>query len=261
MPNLIDPDEVITAIANMRYAGDTEADIVRIVIRVIEDQARLTLKSHGLAPIYSYNDSQQGGQESHEANQRRELWERMQWLNEAIQIEGCGIYGAEQAAIVLREAEEIRTCIDQNETARATISAFNLLACALLPADTKKALDILRMPAKLQKQRGQNGGKNKAGYLSPIKQYVKRCCDEYLLNELIPKQAAAKIIELFENETEQEPYHDGETCPIVVFKYDRDTKTLDYFEPGKPEKIKQINFDGITRIIRDLRNPKPKKTK
>jgi hypothetical protein len=261
MASLINPDEVITAIANLRHAGDTEENIAKMVIQAIEDQAKRILKANGFAPIHSFDKSKRNPSLTADASQRRQLWERNQWLNEAIQLDGCGIFGIEQAAVALREADAIRFCIDQGETLAATIAAFNLLACALLPADTKQAQDIIRLPLKKQKERGARGGKNKAGYEGPIKQYVRRCCDEFGLEQLKPKQAAARIINLFENEEELEPYHSGETCPIVVLSFDRDTQTLIYSESGKSEKEKTADFDRITRIIRDLTPKKTKKTK
>ena len=92
-------------------------------------------------------------------------------------------------------------------------------------------------------------------------QTAKRCCEEYSLDGLAPKESAARIVKLFEDEEEQEPYHSGEICPIVVVEFDRDTLILNYSENGKPDKVKTTDFEKITRIISDLRNPKPKKTK
>lgn len=266
--DLLSPVELIYAIYNLRSGFDDDYTIDSIA-RVAEESARKVLTREGYHPhldIYGYvDDPELSPSENYRARLESD---RCDWLNEAIHLKHHPDPEVEAAALTIIESSRMRDYIQLGKMEKAIISMANMIACGLLHLDQRKdeltelmKNKIIQLPTQLQKKHGQSGGKNKAGYISPIKQYVKRCCEEYLLDGLTTKQAAARIIKLFEDDEEQEPYHSGEICPIVVVRFDRDTQTLSYSETGKPNKVETKDFEEITRIIRDLRKLKPKKTK
>jgi len=106
-------------------------------------------------------------------------------------------------------------------------------------------------------EQSRNGGGNKLGYEGPIKQYVRRACEQLCLDKLPVKQAAARIAKLFEDSAELEIYHPGEICPIEVIEYDRDTGTLSYFDRRAPDKQKSpVDDKRLQKLIRQIREPK-----
>lgn len=107
------------------------------------------------------------------------------------------------------------------------------------------------------KENSRIGGGNKLGYEGPIKQYVRRACEQLCLDELPVKQAAAIIAKLFENSEELEIYRAGEICPIEVIEYDRDTGTLFYFDRRAPDKQKKpVDDKRLRKLITEIREPK-----
>jgi hypothetical protein len=74
-----------------------------------------------------------------------------------------------------------------------------------------------------------------------------------------PKIAALKIIELFEKSEELEIYQYGEISPIYLDEYNSINMTAKYHDITKPEKQKTIDYEGIQKIIREIRNTQTKK--
>lgn len=248
------PIETIEGIADKLSNGFDEPATIEAVLQATELEAKRVLRLNGFAPDFkAYAYSKPEGLTALETEQDRQAWERLQWLNEAGHLEGCGLFVIEQAAAVLQEAEAIRFYLVRGETAKAVLKAFNLMACGLLPADHQRNLEIIRLPTKLQKQRGQAGGKGKLGSQGAIKQYVSKACEVLKLDKFAPKEAAARIFKLFQEDEELSIFSHDEICPIVVESFDQDAQLLTYSAPGKPGSTKTINTERLINIIRELR--------
>jgi len=258
MNNPLSPVEIIYGIDKMQGAGSSDAEIIRNIARLAEGTARKVIESAGFAPdlvtdCYIPND----GLSLIEIRTERLEFERQAWHDLASLLIDLDTGGAEleAAALTLIEAGQLSYFLDTGQTEKAIISMANLLACGLLYSDQDKEGANAVLINRYKKQ-GSNGGKGKLGYENPIKKYIRKACKHLNIDGLTIKEAAADIIQLFEDDDELEVYQHDESCPIALKKYDPVKKIISYCDIAKPDITKTIDFDRLQVIIREIRNPK-----
>ncbi len=148
------PEEIIRAI--IRYEDDdlgSDYTINEILLR-LELQAREALKEAGYAPHEWYLEGED------EKSVRRE------WGKEAEDLlEGNENLELETAAIALIGIDDITWHLDSGRATDAALSMMKIIACSLLPSDSKQSGLIQKMtPYARQgkKMRGGNAGKRDA---------------------------------------------------------------------------------------------------
>jgi hypothetical protein len=244
------PEEVRTGITQLIENGRSQEDINSTLFWIAQKQAREVLKNNGFAP-----DFERYGYPPSDYLTNQEL-RRMEWLNEARHLEGCGDSVLEQAAACL--------LMDIGDIDQAKL--LLMLAGSLLPAHQEHETSIKKLE-NIPKQNGGKGGGAKKGHESPIKQCVRLALERLDLGgEPDLGRVALKILKKLASDIdslgfddEDEIYKHGEICPIEAKEYNRSTRTLAYYDRTKPNKPREINFKRMKAVIKEIKNSQSEK--